>query len=321
MTAIPDKWEEVEKLKDRGALFVVSHSGGKDSQAMYLAMRKVIPKDQLLIIYARLKGGVVWRNNWKHIENTIDGATKRMVADAYWIDGAEKSLLEMWHRRGKGPGVAGRYCTSDLKTQPINREIRRLINGGAWSNKLVVMCLGLRAEESGRRADESKTPTLSLDKGQSKAGREWYRWCPIKSWSAKDVFKVINQAGQDPHWVYDQGMRRCSCIFCIFSCPKDVRTAAKLRPDLYSKMAQMEKELSWNWMPKNIPIEEYAQLSVPEAWAESKRVSRGELRAGVPVGLCNPYGDGDLESIVEACDEFVGELEPIDRIGRQMNLI
>jgi len=44
----------IEALVDRGALFAVNHSGGKDSQAMYLVLRKIVPSSQLVIIHADL---------------------------------------------------------------------------------------------------------------------------------------------------------------------------------------------------------------------------------------------------------------------------
>lgn len=45
---------QVRRLIDEGALFVVNHSGGKDSQAMLIRLHAVIPADQLLIVHADL---------------------------------------------------------------------------------------------------------------------------------------------------------------------------------------------------------------------------------------------------------------------------
>ena len=49
----------IADLIARGALFVVNHSGGKDSQATLLAIRAQVPARQILVIHAHLPG-VEW---------------------------------------------------------------------------------------------------------------------------------------------------------------------------------------------------------------------------------------------------------------------
>ena len=44
--------DRVQDLVSRGALFVVNHSGGKDSQCMLIKLRQIVPDDQLLITLA-----------------------------------------------------------------------------------------------------------------------------------------------------------------------------------------------------------------------------------------------------------------------------
>ena len=59
------------RLIRRGALFYVSHSGGKDSQAMYAALVSRVPRDQIVVVHADL-GEIEWRGVQDHIrENTV----------------------------------------------------------------------------------------------------------------------------------------------------------------------------------------------------------------------------------------------------------
>ena len=44
----------IQDLVERGAFFVVNHSGGKDSQAMAAYVRSFVPDDQILILHAPL---------------------------------------------------------------------------------------------------------------------------------------------------------------------------------------------------------------------------------------------------------------------------
>ena len=63
-------------------------------------------------------------------------------------------------------------------------------------------------------------------------GREVLDWLLIFDLTTEDVFGVIRDAGQSPHWIYSHGVSRRSCSFCIFGSKSDLRRAAELRPDL-----------------------------------------------------------------------------------------
>lgn len=236
--------EQVRSLVARGALFVVNHSGGKDSQAMYLTLRKLVPRDQLVIVHADL-GAVEWAGAKEHIVATTGGERLEVCR-------SRRTLLEMIEERGMFPSPQQRQCTSDLKRGPINKVIRRLTRERkaqgieAWG--LVVNCMGMRAEESSSRA---KLVSFKLNKGNSKAGREWYDWLPIHDWSVSDVFCEISAAGQKPHPVYALGMTRFSCVFCVMASEADLTTAARLAvehpellndPHLYRKYIMLERK-------------------------------------------------------------------------------
>lgn len=133
------------ELRDMGALFVVSHSAGKDSQAMLIKLRELgVPDSQMLIVHADL-GDVEWRGNLDHI--------KRYAGDIPVITAVAKTgFWDMVERRQMFPSPGQRQCTSDLKRGPINREVRRYLTDHPEFDGRVVMCMGLRAEESPARA-------------------------------------------------------------------------------------------------------------------------------------------------------------------------
>jgi DNA sulfur modification protein DndC len=234
---------EIKALIERGALFVVNHSGGKDSQAMYLVLASIVPRNQILIVHADL-GAVEWAGAHKHILETTQGEPVEVCR-------SRRDLLQMIEERGMFPSPQQRQCTSDLKRGPIEKVIRhatkqRKANGvDAWG--LVVNCMGMRAEESPKRA---KLVTFKKNEGNSKAGREWYDWLPIHDMTEREVFAKIAQAGQKPHPVYALGMSRFSCVFCIMASEDDLKTAARLAterpellndPHLYRKYVGLER--------------------------------------------------------------------------------
>jgi DNA sulfur modification protein DndC len=213
---------KIIELVAQGALFVINHSGGKDSQAMLIHVRRFVPDSQIVIIHADLPE-VDWEGIQEHIEANSFGLPVHVCR-------AGKTFFDMVEHRGMFPSPKNRQCTSDLKRDPIVKTIRQISK--ATGQLLIVNCMGMRAEESPGRA---KLDTLKLSERNSKAGRTWYEWLPIHDFSTAQVFKTISAAGQRPHWAYDAGMTRLSCCFCIMASQADLRTAAELRPALYRR--------------------------------------------------------------------------------------
>jgi len=240
MTNLPG----IQTLIERGALFVVNHSAGKDSQAMTIWLKRLVPARQLIVIHADL-GKVEWQGNLEHIQSTIGGLPLIVCRNE------NKTFLEMVEWRGKWPSPTLRQCTSDLKRDPIDREIRRYLKAHPEFGGLVVNCIGIRAQESTRRAKQdpfrlnkrnSLAPRKKRD-GSIIPGREWYDWYPIFELSKIEVFATIADAGQQPHWAYQAGMSRVSCVFCIMASRSDLRTAARLRPGLYREYVELERRI------------------------------------------------------------------------------
>ncbi len=237
---------ECRELIRRGALVSVSVSGGKDSQAMTILLARIVPRDQLVVVHAPL-GEVEWPGTVEHIENTIPAGVPLIFART----ASGKTLLDRVEDRGKWPAPTLRYCTSEHKTGPIERELRRYLKAHPRFEGRLVSAMGLRRDESADRA--RRIPWKRSDRN-SRAGREWFDWLPIFDLTADDVFRVIREAGQSPHWVYAQGMSRCSCSLCIFSSRSDLRRAAELRPDLYQKYSRLERRIGHTLSPSGIPL-------------------------------------------------------------------
>lgn len=243
---------QAKKLADRGALFVVNHSAGKDSQAMAIKLREIVPTAQLLVIHADL-GEVEWEGNLEHIRSTIDGLPLIVCRNE------NKSFLQMVERRGMWPSPQHRQCTSDLKRGPIEREIRRHLKAHPQFGGLIVNCMGIRAAESPAR---SKQTPFKLNARNSRAGREWYDWLPIFKMSKSEVFATIAGTGQKPHPVYAQGMSRLSCAFCIMANRADLCTAAKLRPNLYRKYVELEQRIGHTMSMDGTSLEQVTGIPV-----------------------------------------------------------
>ncbi len=229
---------QIISLVEKGALLYVSHSGGKDSQAMYAEICSIAPREQVVVVHADL-GEIEWEGVQAHIRgNTVHDVN---------VVRADKTLFEMVRRRAvmrpdvpAFPSSAYRQCTSDLKRNPIYKFIRKDMK--ARAAHLAVNCIGLRAAESPARA---KKETLKRNGVLSKAGRTVYDYLPIHDYSDTEIFAAIAAAGQKPFWAYAAGNKRLSCVFCIMGCDNDLRNGVRERPELYQKYLNLEAEVGW----------------------------------------------------------------------------
>lgn len=250
--------DRARDLVKQNALFAINHSAGKDSQAMFLHVTRdlKIPASQITILHADLPGadwpsltlpsGRVTSTLLDHIEQTVDGLPVRVVV-ARWgatertpahLRGKVKtfeSFVRYQHDRhvaaGKDvpafPSKGQRWCTSDLKTGPLDKAIREElcvrdglrepfqknsskcdVRGEPW--RIVVSAEGIRAGES---EDRASYEPWELDIANSKNGRIWFHWLPIFKWRAAgdrkvlyrgqpDVVEYILSQGQTPFWTY-----------------------------------------------------------------------------------------------------------------------
>ncbi|EHE6037265.1 phosphoadenosine phosphosulfate reductase family protein [Salmonella enterica] len=242
----------IQSLIDAGALFVSNHSGGKDSQAMLIKLLDVIPARQLVVVHASL-GPVEW-------PGALELASAQATAAGlpFIVATARKTLLEMVVRRFENrpevpswPSASTRQCTSDLKRGPIQREVRRYAKANGF--KVIVNCLGLRAQESPGRA---KRRAFRKNETDSNSVLTWYEWLPVHELKADEVFSVIRDAGQKPHYAYELGNERLSCVFCIMASRNDLKNGATYHPELLEQYADLETRTGYTMHMNRIPIKE-----------------------------------------------------------------
>ncbi len=227
---------ECQALLDDGALLAVNSSGGKDSQCMTILLSRIVPPEQLLVVHAPLRD-VDWPGTLDHIRATLPDQVPLILAPI----ASGKTLLDRIAERTMFPSKRTRYCTSELKRGPIERELRRYLKRNPYHRGRIINAIGIRRTES--RDRENRDP-WAFNNRNSRAGRRWYDWLPLYELTDQQVFATIRAAGQLPHWVYAQGARRCSCSFCIFSSAEDLRLAARLRPRLYHRYVELERRFN-----------------------------------------------------------------------------
>lgn len=240
---------EIRALIEKGAQFFVGHSGGKDSQAMFAILSKIVPADQLFVVHADL-GDVEHEGVVEFIRSNIDDKDL-LVAQAIHADGTKKDFFTAIRARrvaldAQGrtdapafPSSMARFCTSDLKTGPIWKTIR-----AAGDFPIVVNCVGIRAEESAARSKKiAQRGTLNVNTKNTNSKRQAFDYWPIADWTIDQVWTEIEEKGQARHPAYDAGNERLSCVFCIFGSRGDLARGKASRPELFKKLQDLETDV------------------------------------------------------------------------------
>ncbi len=218
----------------RDMVLVINFSGGKDSSAMLSYLCEKYPHYKKYVVFADTgwehKGAIDWCNE----------IVKRFGMDIFVVRNPNKDFFGMVRHRKMFPSPGQRQCTSDLKRGPIQTWIRRNCR-----ERLIVNCLGIRAEESPARAKKRK---LSRNIAMTNSKRTVWDWLPIHDWTETQVLKYLSDRNIPLHPVYNY-LKRFSCQVCIYMSVNDLKSVAKNNPSAILRIDALEKEIGFTLKP------------------------------------------------------------------------
>ena len=189
----------------------ISYSGGKDSLATLLVVKKALGKVPLLFIDTGLE-----------FPETLENVA--VAAETYDLEviraSGEEAFWEEFEQLGP-PAMDYRWCCTACKLRPVRKLIEQ-----RWGECLSF--IGQRRYESQRRKESSRVFRNGIVKNQVSAA-------PIHNWTALHVWLYIfrEQAPWNP--LYAQGLDRIGCFMCPSS---DVAVMEEIRekyPELWGE--------------------------------------------------------------------------------------
>ncbi len=138
--------------------------------------------------------------------------------------------LCMW--KGRFPSTKARFCTFELKHEPIKVQI---VDPLLAAGKEVISWQGVRAQESPARALLAEWE-CGLDIGK---GLSIYR--PILHWTHEEVFAIAKRHGIKPNPLYMQGCSRVGCMPCIHARKSELAEIFSRWPEEIDRVARWEK--------------------------------------------------------------------------------
>ncbi|MEX6151294.1 phosphoadenosine phosphosulfate reductase domain-containing protein [Providencia hangzhouensis] len=137
--------------------------------------------------------------------------------------------LCMW--KGRFPSTKDRFCTFELKHEPIRQQI---VLPALDKFDDVISWQGVRAQESPARA----TLPIWEDDADNTAGLSVYR--PILNWTHEQVFALAKKHGIKPNPLYQQGCSRVGCMPCIHARKSELAEIFTRFPDEIKRVSEWE---------------------------------------------------------------------------------
>lgn len=217
-------------------MIVVSVSGGKDSTALILVILEmiaagVIRADRVRFVFADTQ----WEADETYAYLDFLRARLNVEIDVVGVDGGMEARCR--HRAGF-PGRQQRFCTRELKIEPI-RKYHDAIEEETGLETVSVM--GIRADES-----ESREKMLEWDDEGPRYTRErWggYVWRPLIAWTVTDVLAIHSRHAIPVNPLYRLGHNRVGCYPCIYENKEGIALIAEHAPKKIDKIDNLEREL------------------------------------------------------------------------------
>lgn len=161
-----------------------------------------------------------------------DEAAERIARALEILRPTGNPFLDLCMWKGRFPSTKARFCTFDLKHEPIRTQI---VLPALEEYDEVISWQGVRAQESPARAalamweeDADNTPGLHV-----------YR--PILKWTHEDVFALAKRHGIKPNPLYQQGCSRVGCMPCIHAKKSELAEIFARWPEEIARVAEWER--------------------------------------------------------------------------------
>jgi 3'-phosphoadenosine 5'-phosphosulfate sulfotransferase (PAPS reductase)/FAD synthetase len=196
-------------------LFMVSHSGGKDSTVVYNIWQKTL--EEIKVENEELFNNLEWEINFSNTSNetadTYKYIKKHLPKNKLKILNPKIGFYQ-WIINIKNyftPSVMVRNCCSTYKEGQLtaNYDKKQNIN---W-------IIGVRSSESAKRS--KYTYEMSADfyiniLGKNNLPSAWVNFAPIVEWTDEEVWLYILRENLPYNNQYNVGFNRCGCLICPY---------------------------------------------------------------------------------------------------------
>lgn len=244
-------------------IHVIGVSGGKDSTALWLwALRTGLAPLAPLFCDTQWEAAETYAY-LDDLERRL-GPLRRVVSEGF---------EQRTRRLGTFPSRVRKWCSPELKVETTAIVLNQIRDE---TGEDVEVLLGIRREESDKRADVVQTPE-----------REWSDaydcevWRPLLDWTLTDVITEHHRADVPLNPLYLKGAERVGCWPCIHASKSELALIATTDPDRIERVADMEAAIGQTMFTLEVSRRRgAARKKVPTGirdvvtWAQSERGGR-----------------------------------------------
>lgn len=285
---------------------VVGFSGGADSQAVALLVRKQFPPEDVILLNSNAGGNEhpITEAFIREYSETVfpvttvtalvcdmgtrgtkEGATRDRRQE--FSDTDELTFDRLAYIKGRFPSRKAQFCTEHLKLAPQARWCEENLTANGIPFERYV---GVRCDESELR---KMTPASRWD--------EYFKCTvhfPIRCWHKLEVFAFLKKHGEAFNPLYMLGFGRVGCAPCINSGKDDIREWANRFPEMIDKVREWEKRVGRTFFAPCVPGMAINFVDDVVAWSKTARGGRM---------LELPFAEAEAEA--ETCSSKYGLCE------------
>lgn len=185
-------------------VFLVSFSGGKDSQVLLDLVSRTIPASDFIIVYSDT--GYELPTSLELYDEVQDFYEQKYPGIRFELAKNHQQVLQYWDEMGS-PSNIHRWCCGVMKTAPLYIKLKKIVGKGRQPH--VLSFVGTRADESLRRSTYSK---IAKDAKHTNV----VNVSPILEWSTTEVWLYILFYNLPFNKAYRMGLGRVGCVSCPF---------------------------------------------------------------------------------------------------------
>jgi 3'-phosphoadenosine 5'-phosphosulfate sulfotransferase (PAPS reductase)/FAD synthetase len=287
---------------------IISESGGKDSMACLFELLNLgVERSKLELWHQCVDGNfqdhtefLDWPVTEKYIEAVgkhfginvsyqwrekgIYGELLRkdsLTGDVYYCDN-DGEIIHLPTSRGKNstrfrwPALSSdlriRWCSAVTKIDVFRRVLNNhpKYKGTLEQPKKILVVTGERREESVNRSRylESEIHACNSQK------RIVHAWRTVIDWNEAKVWGEYEKRSFLPHPAYLLGWNRTSCFGCIFSTADLWAMMREIAPERFDTLVRMENEINHTIDPRNITLEQKANMGSIKRLPKDKRLNQ-----------------------------------------------
>lgn len=242
---------------------IVSYSGGKDSQVIFMLAGMKYNDEQYFGLFADT------HDEWTETYKAVDDFEKWMNvpifhADSEGIHYLLREHIPCWMRKSM------RHCTKNLKLLPQ----RDWMDSNSYGQDRKRGCPAFRNEEVGNGVKKydpvHKTPIMfsgerwaeSVSRSKlsfDERSKELLRWThrPILDWTIEDVWEFIFYMQAPVNPVYFMGIKRVACAGCCFANVDELYLLGEHHPDMLKEWVITEEKIG---VPRPFSKESFADI-------------------------------------------------------------